>query len=116
MANLWRGVEIEWKGETYSLDINFALLASIEREGDLSILEVARGARKGKPQTTLMAFIVFKVLIAAGVKKVTLDEIGAGIMGADKGETAALYHVVMDAMAPIPFEYDEGNEASDVAA
>lgn len=89
---------IEWDGAQYTIIPSMRILRSIESEG-ISIMSVGAELAKGKPQASLMAFIVGTVMRHAGAK-VTDDELCGEFMRGDIQKVMALYGEVIEAISP----------------
>jgi len=103
MQFVQREFTITWKGREYTFTPTLRLLRQIEAEGNLSIMSVAAEAANGRPQTFLLAFLLSRVLRAAGVP-VTEDELAAELWGgnaASAEEVLNLYAAVMGMLAPV---------------
>ena len=103
MAGVFREVDIEWGGETFTFTPSMALIRSIERGdggGPVCIMQLIHAAQSGSPQFGFMAWLVAKVMTYAGAK-VDDGDIFADMMGAKK-EALALYINCIDAISPAP--------------
>ena len=103
MAGVFREVEIEWQGATYSVTPDMRLLRRIESK-DISLMHVTRGFAQGKPQIFLMATIIGEFMRAGGAS-VTDDEIAMVASGSGAVEFWAAYNAVIEAISPV--EADE---------
>ena len=103
MAGVFREVDIEWGGETFTFTPSMALIRSIERGdggGPVCIMQLIHAAQSGSPQFGFMAWLVAKVMTYAGAK-VDDGDIFADMMNA-KQEALALYINCIDAISPAP--------------
>jgi hypothetical protein len=97
MAGVFREVDIEWDGETYTFTPSMRLIRSIERgdgDGPVCIMQLIHAAQSGSPQFGFMAWLVAKVMTFGGAK---VDE----MMDAKK-EALSLYINCIDAISPAP--------------
>jgi len=99
---VFRDVTIEWKGEAYTVTPSMRLLRLIEGE-NISLMHVAHEVAKGRPQASLMAFVISMVLRSAGAKA-TEEEIYAEIVTGDTTSVMALYEDVIAAISPTPVD------------
>ena len=100
---VFREVDIEWGGETFTFTPSMALIRSIERGdggGPVCIMQLIHAAQSGSPQFGFMAWLVAKVMTYAGAK-VDDGDIFADMMGAKK-EALTLYINCIDAISPAP--------------
>ena len=98
--SVFRETTISWDGKDYTFVPSMRLLRSIENEG-VSILHVAHQVAQGKPQASLMAFIIAKVMQAAGAR-VSEEDIAGELMAGDAAKVMALYEQVLTAISPAP--------------
>lgn len=97
--SVFREIEIEWDGETYTVVPSMRLLRSIEGEG-ISLMHVTNQVAQGKPQASLMATIMAKVMQSAGAK-VTDDALYGEFMSSDPTAVMRLYESVIVALSPV---------------
>ena len=110
MAGVFREVDIEWDGETYTFTPSMRLIRSIERgdgDGPVCIMQLIHAAQSGSPQFGFMAWLVAKVMEFGGAK-VDDDEIFQQMMDAKK-EALSLYINCIDAISPAP-KVDKGKK------
>ena len=110
MAGVFREVDIEWDGETYTFTPSMRLIRSIERgdgDGPVCIMQLIHAAQSGSPQFGFMAWLVAKVMTFGGAK-VDDDEIFMQMMDAKK-EALSLYINCIDAISPAP-KVDKGKK------
>ena len=103
MAGVFREVDIEWGGETYTFTPSMRLIRSIERgdgDGPVCIMQLIHAAQSGSPQFGFMAWLVAKVMTFGGAK-VDDGEIYKQMMGSEK-EAISLYLNCIDAISPAP--------------
>jgi len=99
---VFRELTITWKGEELTFTPSMRLMRSIEM-GDISFTDIAIRTSQGRPPISHIAFVLAKMLQAAGVK-VQDDEVYAELMSGDQNSTTALISVVLTAFSP-----SEGN-------
>lgn len=66
MAGVFREIEITWRGKPYVIRPTAGLLRRIEQSGGLSITATMASLARGEPPGYVLAFILWKLLVAAG--------------------------------------------------
>jgi hypothetical protein len=99
---VFRELTITWKGEEYTFTPSMRLMRSIEM-GDISFTDIAIRTSQGRPPISHIAFVLAKMLQAAGAK-VSDEDVYAELMSGDQNSTTALISVVLTAFSP-----SEGN-------
>lgn len=103
MAGVFREIEITWKGKAYTVRPSSAILRRIEQSGGLSIPSVMASLSRGEPPGYVMAFILWKLLLAAGAEA-TEDEVAQALLAPGKdGDAAAqqLSEVLVLSITPV---------------
>lgn len=95
---VFREFPIEWDGTTYTVVPSMRLMRAIESE-NISLMHVASQVSKGKPQASLMAFIIGTVMRSAGAK-ITDEELFAELTVGDAVAAYHLYEKVIEAISP----------------
>jgi hypothetical protein len=100
---VFRELTIKWRGEEYTFVPSMKLMRSIEM-GDISFTDIAVRTSQGRPPISHIAFVLAKMLNAAGAK-VTDDMVYSELINGTADEVANLISFVM--MAFSPAETDE---------
>ena len=79
--SVFREVEMEWGGKSYTVTPSNKLLRRIEGEG-ISLVHMAERVSRGKPPLSELAYVI-ATLLQQGGAKVTEDDIYSGLMEAD---------------------------------
>lgn len=95
---VFREMQIEWGGESYTFTPSMQLLRSIELQG-ISIMSVAAQVSRGQAQASLMSTIIASVLRSAGAKA-SDDDIYAELTTGSPEEVMSLYKTIMIAITP----------------
>lgn len=102
MSGVFREITLHHGGKDYRLVPSNRLLRRIEMEGDLSLIALSEGARKGKVQISAFAFVLASALQAAGCA-VTEDQMLAELTDpAEADKVMPLMQEVMSALLPQP--------------
>ena len=105
---VFRELTIKWKGTEYRFVPSMKLMRSIEM-GDISFTDIAVRTSQGRPPVSHIAFVLSKMLTAAGCK-VTDEDVYAELIGGSANEVANLISFVL--MAFSPAETDGKNPAA----
>lgn len=100
---VFRELTIKWRGEEYTFVPSMKLMRSIEM-GDISFTDIAVRTSQGRPPISHIAFVLAKMLNAAGAK-VTDEDVYAELIGGSAEEVTNLISFVL--MAFSPAETDE---------
>jgi hypothetical protein len=100
---VFRELTIKWRGEEYTFVPSMKLMRSIEM-GDISFTDIAVRTSQGRPPVSHIAFVLSKMLNAAGAK-VTDEDVYAELIGGSAEEVTNLISFVL--MAFSPAETDE---------
>jgi hypothetical protein len=95
---VFRELTISWKGEEYKFTPSMRLMRSIEM-GDISFTDIAVRTSQGRPPISHIAFVLAKMLQAAGAK-VTDDEVYEELVTGDQDSITALISLVLTAFSP----------------
>lgn len=95
---VFRELIIAWKGEEYKFTPSMRLMRSIEM-GDISFTDIAIRTSQGRPPISHIAFVLSKMLQAAGAK-VTDDEVYEELVTGDQDSITALIGLVLTAFSP----------------
>lgn len=96
---LFREIDIEWKGETYSFTPSMRLLHTIEAKNDLSVMRAVAELAEGRPKLSAMSAIIGATLRFAGAK-VSDEEVAQEIMYGPPDDVVRLYNGVVEALLP----------------
>jgi hypothetical protein len=99
---VFRELTITWKGEEFTFTPSMRLMRSIEM-GDISFTDIAIRTSQGRPPISHIAFVLAKMLQAAGAK-VQDDEVYAELVSGEQESITALISLVLTAFSP-----SEGN-------
>jgi hypothetical protein len=98
-----REVTVTWAGEPRRITVTNRLLMRIEREGDLSLLQMAQDFGNGKIRLSFLAFVLAAMLGSAVPRvKVTEDELLDALMGMGEADVGGLTSQVFAAIFPAP--------------
>lgn len=98
-----REVTVRWAGQDHRITVTNRLLMRIEREGDLSLLQMARDFDSGQVRLSFLAFVLSAMLGAAVPKaKVSEDDLLDALMGMGEADVGALTVQVFAAIFPQP--------------
>ena len=95
---VFRELTIKWKGTDYRFVPSMKLMRSIEM-GDISFTDIAVRTSQGRPPISHIAFVLSKMLTAAGCR-VTDDDVYAELIGGSADEVANLISFVLMAFSP----------------
>lgn len=95
---VFRELTIKWKGTEYKFVPSMKLMRSIEM-GDISFTDIAVRTSQGRPPVSHIAFVLSKMLTAAGCK-VTDEDVYAELIGGSANEVANLISFVLMAFSP----------------
>ena len=76
---VFRELTIKWKGDEYKFVPSMKIMRSIEM-GDISFTDIAVRTSQGRPPVSHIAFVLAKILTAAGCK-VTDEDVYAELIG-----------------------------------
>jgi hypothetical protein len=99
---VFRELTITWKGEEFTFTPSMRLMRTIEM-GDISFTDIAIRTSQGRPPISHIAFVLAKMLQAAGAK-VADDEVYAELVSGEQDSITALISLVLTAFSP-----SEGN-------
>lgn len=95
---VFRELTIKWKGTEYRFVPSMKLMRSIEM-GDISFTDIAVRTSQGRPPVSHIAFVLSKMLTAAGCR-VTDEDVYAELIGGSADEVANLISFVLMAFSP----------------
>jgi hypothetical protein len=95
---VFRELTIKWRGEEYTFVPSMKLMRSIEM-GDISFTDIAVRTSQGRPPISHIAFVLAKMLNAAGAK-VTDEQVYSELISGSSEEVANLISFVMLAFSP----------------
>jgi len=95
---VFREIKIVWRGKEYFVTPSMRLMRSIEM-GDISLTAIAVNTAKGVPQISHMAFVLHRMLSAAGAVA-TEDEVYEELMNGDQAEVGELIQLTLKAFTP----------------
>jgi len=95
---VFRELTINWKGKDYALIASMKLMRSIEM-GDISFTDIAVRTSQGRPPISHIAFVLAKMLTAAGCR-VTDEEVYAELIGGSQENVTNLISTVLMAFSP----------------
>ena len=95
---VFRELTITWKGTDYRLVPSMKLMRAIEM-GDISLTESAVRTSQGRPPISHIAFVLARMLQAAGAK-VSEDDTYSELITGSQDSATALITVVLEAFAP----------------
>ena len=95
---VFRELTIKWKGTEYRFVPSMKLMRSIEM-GDISFTDIAVRTSQGRPPVSHIAFVLSKMLTAAGCR-VTDEDVYAELIGGSSDEVANLISFVLMAFSP----------------
>lgn len=95
---VFRELTIKWRGEEYTFAPSMKLMRSIEM-GDISFTDIAVRTSQGRPPISHIAFVLAKMLNAAGAK-VTDEQVYSELISGSSEEVANLISFVMLAFSP----------------
>lgn len=96
---VFRELTIKWKGEEYRFVPSMKLMRSIEM-GDISFTDIAVRTSQGRPPVSHIAFVLSKMLTAAGCR-VTDEDVYAELIGGNTDEVTSLISFVLMAFSPV---------------
>lgn len=95
---VFRELTIKWKGTEYRFVPSMKLMRSIEM-GDISFTDIAVRTSQGRPPVSHIAFVLSKMLTAAGCR-VTDEDVYAELIGGNTDEVTSLISFVLMAFSP----------------
>ena len=95
---VFRELTIKWKGDEYKFVPSMKIMRSIEM-GDISFTDIAVRTSQGRPPVSHIAFVLSKILTAAGCK-VTDEDVYAELIGGSAEEVTNLISFVLMAFSP----------------
>ena len=95
---VFRELTIKWKGTEYRFVPSMKLMRSIEM-GDISFTDIAVRTSQGRPPVSHIAFVLSKMLTAAGCR-VTDEDVYAELIGGSADEVANLISFGLMAFSP----------------
>lgn len=95
---VFRELTIKWKGTEYRFVPSMKLMRSIEM-GDISFTDIAVRTSQGRPPVSHIAFVLSKMLTAAGCR-VTDEDVYAELIGGSADDVANLISFVLMAFSP----------------
>lgn len=95
---VFRELTIKWKGTEYRFVPSMKLMRSIEM-GDISFTDIAVRTSQGRPPVSHIAFVLSKILTAAGCR-VTDEDVYAELIGGSADEVTSLISFVLMAFSP----------------
>lgn len=95
---VFRELIISWKGTEYRLVPSMKLMRTIEM-GDISLTDIAVRTSQGRPPISHIAYVLARMLQAAGAK-VTEDDAYAELVTGEQDDVTALISVVLEAFSP----------------
>ena len=95
---VFRELTISWKGKDYALVPSMKLMRSIEM-ADISFTDIAVRTSQGRPPVSHIAFVLAKMLGAAGAT-VTEDEVYEELVTGAQDDVTALISTVLMAFSP----------------
>lgn len=98
MAAIFREVQMEWRGETYTVTPTYLLVQEIEQR--VSIASLASRITAGDVPLSHIAFVVAKLLAAAGAKVLPEDVYQDLATVADVKTIRQIVSIVMTAFVP----------------
>ncbi len=105
---VFRELTISWKGTEFKFVPSMRLMRSIEM-GDISFTDIAVRTSQGRPPISHIAFVLAKMLQAAGAK-VTDEEVYEELVTGDQDSITGLISLVLTAFSP-----GEGNPKNPAA-
>lgn len=95
---VFRELTIVWQGKEHRFVPSMKLMRSIEM-GDISLTDIAVRTSQGRPPISHIAFVLARMLTAAGAT-VTEDDVYAELVQGDQDGVTALISVVLTAFTP----------------
>lgn len=95
---VFREMVITWKGKDYTLTPSMRLMRSIEM-GDISFTDIAIRTSRGRPPISHIAFVLSKMLQAAGAV-VTEEDVYEELVTGEQDSVTALIGAVLAAFSP----------------
>lgn len=95
---VFRELTITWKGKDYTVVPSMKLMRAIEM-GDISLTDIAVRTSQGRPPLSHIAFVLWKMLLAAGATA-TEDEVYGELVTGDQESITGLISVTLTAFAP----------------
>lgn len=95
---VFRDLIITWKGKDYRLSPSMKLMRAIEM-GDVSLTDIAVRTSQGRPPISHIAFVLARMLQAAGAS-VTEDDAYEELVTGSQEDVTALISVVLQAFSP----------------
>lgn len=95
---VFREMTVAWKGQEYTFTPSMRLMRSIEM-GDISFTDIAVRTSQGRPPISHIAFVLTKMLDAAGAK-VTEEEVYEELVTGDQDAITGLIGTVLTAFSP----------------
>jgi hypothetical protein len=95
---VFRELKIVWRGKDYFVTPSMKLMRSIEM-GDISLTDIAIRTSQGKPPISHMAFVLHRMLSAAGAVS-TEDEVYEELINGDQEAVGQLIGLALKAFTP----------------
>lgn len=95
---IFRELTIKWKGTEYKFVPSMKLMRSIEM-GDISFTDIAVRTSQGRPPVSHIAFVLSKMLTAAGAK-VTDEQVYEELVTGDQESITSLISLVLTSFSP----------------
>lgn len=95
---VFREIKIVWRGKEYFVTPSMRLMRSIEM-GDISLTAIAVRTAQGLPPISHIAFILHRMMIAAGIP-VTEDEVYEELINGDQAAVGELISLALKAFTP----------------
>lgn len=95
---VFREIKIVWRGKEYFVTPSMRLMRSIEM-GDISLTAIAVNTAKGVPQISHMAFVLHRMLSAAGAVA-TEEEVYEELINGDQAAVGQLIQLTLQAFTP----------------
>lgn len=95
---VFRELTITWKGTEYRLVPSMKLMRTIEM-GDISLTDIAVRTAQGRPPLSHIAFVLARMLQAAGVR-VSEEDVYSEFIHGEQDDVTHLIGVVIQAFSP----------------
>ena len=95
---VFRDLEISWRGRDYTITPTMRLMRQIEM-GDISLTDIAVRTSQGRPPISHIAYVLTKLLNAAGAGVIE-DEVYEELINGDQDAVGELMMVVLTAFTP----------------
>ena len=96
---VFRDLEISWRGRDYTITPTMRLMRQIEM-GDISLTDIAVRTSQGRPPISHIAYVLTKLLNAAGAGVIE-DEVYEELINGDQDAVGELMMVVLTALSLI---------------